>query len=358
MTHGEIFIYPPVKEQAALETEIGVGVIGLAHGHIYSMCHGLAQAGAKIKYVYDPIETHIAEFCKAFPGVQVCASEEDVLQKPDVRLIASAAIPAQRAGIGIRAMEAGKDFFVDKAPMTTLAQVQVVQEMCQKTGKKCFVYYGESVTDPSTVYARDLIARGVIGKVLHVDGVAPHRLSPHTREPWFFQRKYIGGILIDLVCHQIHQFLEFTDTNNAQVDMGRACNYHHPQYPDWDDFGDCALTAENGATGFFRVDWFTPDGLRTWGDGRMLIVGTDGYIELRKNCDVAQVGSGNNVFVVNQAGEFCDNVTGKVAIAYFDKLLHDCLYRTETAGSQQRDFQAIALAIEAQNRALGRGNNL
>ena len=356
MTKEEIFRFEPVAQKKEMP-QIALGVIGLAHGHIYEMCKGLIQAGARLAYVYDPEETHIAEFCRQFPQAQVCASEAELLQKPDISLIASAAVPALRAGIGICAMEAGKDYFVDKAPMTTLEQVQAVRETCRKTGKKCFVFYGESVVDAGTVYARDLIRRGTIGRVLHVDGVAPHRLSPGAREPWFFRREKTGGILIDLVCHQIHQFLEFTNTDSAKVDMGRACNYHHPQYPGWDDFGDCALTAENGATGYFRVDWFTPDGLRTWGDGRMLIVGTDGYIELRKNCDVAQEGSGNNVYVVNQAGEFCDNVKGKVTISYYRDVLWDCIHRTETAGSSERDFQAIALAIEAQNRALNRGNN-
>ena len=41
------------------------------------------------------------------------------------------------------------------------------------------------------------------------------------------------------------------------------------------------------ATGMIRVDWFTPDGLPTWGDGRLIIVGTEGTIELRKYVDLA-----------------------------------------------------------------------
>lgn len=354
MIHADIFVYPPADVPETPLPPVAVGVIGLAHGHIYGMCKGLLQAGAQIKYVYDPESSHIAEFCKTFPGVQVCNSEEAVLEKNDIQLIASAAIPAQRACIGIRAMEAGKDFFVDKAPMTTLTQVDAVRETCQKTGKKYCVYYGESVTDPSAVYARALIRRGIIGNVIHVDGVAPHRLSPAAREPWFFRREDTGGILTDLVCHQIHQFLDFTNTNVASLDMGRVYNYHHPEYPDWDDFGDCAITAENGATGHFRVDWFTPDGRKSWGDGRILIVGTEGYIELRKNGNLTQDGVGQHVYVVTNQGEFCDNVAGKVEITYYRRLLWDCINRTETVTNFQRELQAITLAIEAQNLALAK----
>lgn len=354
MTHQEIFVYPPTAKQEKVTPAVGIGVIGLAHGHIYGMCDGLAKAGAELKYIYDPDEKHIQTFLGMFPNVEVCASEEEVYQKQDIQLIASASIPAHRAEVGIRAMESGKDFFVDKAPMTTLEQVAAVRKTCRETGKKCFVYYGESVCNHSALYARELIRRGVIGKVFHVDGVAPHRLSPAVREPWFFQREHAGGILIDLVCHQIHQFLEFTDSDDAKVDMGRVSNYAHPEYPDWDDFGDCACTAENGATGFFRVDWFTPDGLKSWGDGRMLIVGTEGYIELRKNEDIVHGGIGSFVYVVTKDGEFSERVDGKMPITYYHDLLRDCIHRTETAMDQERAFRAIELAIEAQNRALGK----
>lgn len=352
MGQQEIFVYPSNGALEPVTPTIGFAAVGLAHGHIYSMCDGLIRAGAELKYVYEPEATLLEPFCKQFAGVQVCSSVEEILEKQDIQLIASADIPSYRADLGIRAMKAGKDFFVDKAPMTTLEQVDAVRKVCAETGKKYFVYYSESLCDASAVYARDLIRRGVIGKVLHVDGVAPHRHNPPSRAPWFYTRELTGGILTDIVCHQIHQFLEFTDAGNARVDMGRASNRCHPQYPGWDDFGDCACTADNGATGHFRVDWFTPDGLSSWGDGRMLIVGTEGFIELRKNCNIAQGDGGRHVYVVTQEGEFHDKVENKVTVDFYHRVLRDCLNRTETAVAQERAFQAITLAIQAQNMAL------
>lgn len=187
-----------------------------------------------------------------------------------------------------------------------------------------------------------------MGRVLHVEDMAPHRLNAPSRSDWFFQRENVGDILIDLVCHQFHQFLTFTDTTSATVDMGRVANYAHPEYPDWDDFGDCACTAAKGATGHFRVDWFTPDGLQSWGDSRMWIVGTDGYIELRKNRDITRTTDGCDVYVVTHQGEFCDNVIGKVPITFPRKLLEDCIYRTDSSGNPEQAFQAISLAIQTQ----------
>ena len=353
MTHKELFVFPPMAEPQPVGG-VAFGVIGLAHSHIYSMCDGLIKAGGELRYVYDPEEKHIAGFLERYPWARACGSEAAVLEKTDISLIVSASVPAHRAEVGIRAMETGKDFFVDKAPMTTLEQVAAVRRTCCETGRKCFVYYGESVCDPSALYARELIRRGVIGKVIHVDGVAPHRLSPAEREPWFFQREHTGGILTDLVCHQIHQFLEFTGNDTARVDMGRAANYAHPRYPGWDDFGDFACTGENGAAGFFRVDWFTPDGLGVWGDGRMLIVGTEGYIELRKNVDILNGGVGSFVYAVTREGVYRERVDGKVPVTFFHDLLRDCLNRTDTAISQKRAFRAIELAIEAQQLALNK----
>ena len=53
-------------------------------------------------------------------------------------------------------------------------------------------------------------------------------------------------------------------------------------------------------TGYIRVDWFTPDGLSTWGDGRLTILGTDGFIEIRKNVDIGGRPGGSHLFLVDQ----------------------------------------------------------
>jgi hypothetical protein len=59
------------------------------------------------------------------------------------------------------------------------------------------------------------------------------------------------------------------------------------------------LKGENGASGYFRCDWFTPDGLSTWGDGRLTLLGTEGYIEIRKYVDLTR-GEQDVVYLVNK----------------------------------------------------------
>lgn len=350
MTREELFRNFPPAPKDVLDQPFFFAIIGGAHPHIHEMCRHLLSLGAQLKYIHDLDSIVQNQLCRTYPQA-LAATEAEILDDPTIFLIVSAAIPSRRAEIGIRSMEAGKDYLVDKAPMTTLEQISAVRQTCIQTGRKCFIFYGESVCNEGTLLALDLVRRGVIGNVFHITGSAPHRLNAPSRPAWFFQREFTGGILIDLACHQIHQFLEFADADSAHVDMGRTANHQHPQFPGFDDFGDADCTASNGITGHFHVDWFSPAGLQTWGDSRMFIHGTSGTIELRKNCDLTRHSSGSHVYVVTRDGEFYENVTGKVPITFFSDLLHDCVYRTDTAMNFQRAFAAIELAIRAQQMA-------
>lgn len=334
------------------EGEFCIAAIALDHGHIFGMCNGLTEAGAKLKWVYDPDPKKVEQFISAFPGTKVASSEEEILADPEVKLICGAAVTGKRCELGLRVMAAGKDYFTDKAPLTTLAQLQAAKDMVKKTGKKYMVYYSERIHVESAVFAGQLIEEGAIGRVIQVLGLGPHRLNAPVRPDWFFIKEYYGGILCDIGSHQIEQFLFYTGAKDATVVKSQIANYNHPQYPELDDFGDAMLVADNGATQYFRVDWFTPDGLSTWGDGRTIILGTEGYIELRKYVNVgANDGSSNHVFLVNGQGEKHFEVSGKVGYPYFGQLILDCINRTENAMTQEHAFKAAELSVKAQMQA-------
>ncbi|EPZ52852.1 Gfo/Idh/MocA family protein [Alicyclobacillus acidoterrestris] len=332
--------------------EFVVAAVGLDHGHIYGMCNGLVEAGAVIQWVYDPDPTKVAPFVKQYPEARVATSEAQVLEDPTVHLVASANIPSQRADLGIRVMSHGKDYFVDKAPLTTLEQLQRVKETIARTDRKYNVYYSERLHVESAVFAGELIADGAIGRVVQVLGTGPHRMNAPSRPAWFFDREQYGGILCDIGSHQIEQFLYFTGAKDANVVASKIANYAHKAYPRFEDFGDATLVADNGATNYFRVDWFTPDGLRTWGDGRTFILGTQGYIELRKYIDVGRDEQGDHVYLVNQEGEHHIPVHGRVGYPFFGALILDCLNRTEKAMTQAHALKAAELSVQAQAQAV------
>ena len=131
----------------------------------------------------------------------------------------------------------------------------------------------------------------------------------------------------------------------------QVANYGNKQYPELEDFGDVSLVASNHATNYFRVDWFTPNGLDAWGDGRTFILGTEGYIELRKYIDVARDTEIDHVYVVNQEGERHIAARGTVGYPFFGQLIRDCLDRTEISMTQDHAFKAIEISLLAQRDA-------
>ena len=332
--------------------EFSFAAIALDHGHIYGMCNGLQEAGGNLAWVYDPDPKKIEAFVRAFPSVKVACSEDEILQDASVKLVAGAAVTSERCALGLRVMSHGKDYFTDKAPFTTLEQLDSAKRKVDETGLKYAVYYSERLHVESAIYAGQLIEQGAIGKVIQVMGTGPHRVNVQSRPDWFFDIEKFGGIICDIGSHQVEQFLYYTGAKDARVAHSKIANYNHKQYPTFEDFGDAAFIGDNGATGYLRVDWFTPNGLSTWGDGRTIILGTEGYIELRKYVDIGREKGGGHVYLVNNDGEHYMNVNGKVGYPYFGRLILDCINRTENAMTQAHAFKAAELSLIAQRDAI------
>lgn len=324
----------------------------LEHGHIYGMCNGLNEAGATLKWVYDPDPDKVRAFRDKFSEVAVAESEQQILQDPEVALVAAAAIPCDRGPLGIRVLEHGKHYFTDKTPFTSLDQLDAAKRAVDATGRKYMVYYSERLHVESAVFAGQLVRDGAIGRVVQVLGLGPHRLNAASRPDWFFRKAQYGGILCDIGSHQAEQYLYFAGCADAKVLHSKVANYNAKAYPELEDFGDATLLGDNGATGYFRVDWLTPNGLSTWGDGRTLLMGTQGYIEMRKYVDITRGTGGDQLYLVNGEGEFHMDLRGKVGYPFFGELILDLLNGTEKAMTQAHAFKAAELCLLAQQQAV------
>lgn len=323
----------------------------LEHGHIYGQCNGLLEAGATLKWVYDTDPVKVEQFCAKYPQAKPARSFDEIISDPEVHMVAAAAVPCIRGPIGCRVMAAGKDYFTDKTPFTSIEQLDQAREVVKQTGRKYMVYYSERLHVECAMHAGDLVQGGAIGRVLQVVGLGPHRLSKPTRPAWFFERAKYGGILCDIGSHQFEQFLHYSGATDATVTNAAVANFANPDTPELEDFGEASLVGNNGASNYIRVDWFTPDGLRTWGDGRTIILGTKGYIELRKYVDVGRDAAGDNLILVDGQGEQFINVAGKVGFRFFGEMILDCLNRTEKAMTQEHAFKAAELCLKAQAAA-------
>ncbi len=329
---------------------IKFGVVNINHGHIYGMVEAVTRGGGEMVAVYAKEPDLLNNFHKRYPNCKIAKSEQEILEDTSIQLVLSSGIPDQRAPLGIRVMQHGKDYLTDKPGAITLEEFAQVKKVQKETKRIYMIMYSERLENKATMKASDLIKQGAIGKVIQTVNLAPHRMSINSRPDWFFDKKRYGGILTDIGSHQFDQYLYFTGTTKAEVLLSQTGNVHYPQYPHFEDFGDVMLSG-NGGTGYIRVDWFTPDGLDTWGDGRLTILGTDGYIEVRKNTDIASGNKGgNHLYLVNQK-EMVHMDCNKESLPFGPLFVDDIINRTETAMPQADCFLATELALIAQKKA-------
>lgn len=328
---------------------IRFAVIGLDHNHIYAMTAAVIRGGGELVWVYATDAKQLADFQKRFPGAKLARSEAEILGDKSIQLIAGAPIPDLRAPLGIRAMKAGKDYLGDKPAITTLKQLADVRATIRATGRKFAIMYSERLEVPAAIKAGELIEQGTIGRVIQTINIAPHQVNPASRPDWFWDKARYGGILTDIGSHQAEQFLFFTKSNRAEVVASQTGNLHHPDKPLFEDFGDMTMRG-NGGTGYLRVDWFTPRGLGTWGDGRLFVLGTEGYIELRKYADPAGKPGGNHLFVVDgRSARYMD--CSKVYLPFGPQFVTDIVERSSIAQDQEQALLAAELVLEAQKNA-------
>lgn len=342
--------------KAKIDNDYVIAAIGIDHGHIFGMLEGLIDAGAIIKYIIDTTgiaANNLKLLKEKYPEAQVMKDITAVMKDPEVNLICTSTINSERFDIAQETLKNKKDVFIDKPAITSLENYNVILNLLSKVENKLYIYYGELIHNESALYAQKLIKDGVIGKVIQVIGTGPHREGGKgSRQDWFYTKEQFGGIICDIGSHQVAQFLAFSNSSTATLKYSHVGNYEHSDQPEFEDFGEFNLIGNNGTSGYFRVDWFTPAGLSSWSDGRMIIMGTKGTIELRKYCDVAIENHGeNNVYLVDEKGEYYFDVNKKVGFNYFKNLIEDSLHKDLNILDQKEILEPTYIALIAQEHA-------
>lgn len=349
-----------VEDSVALQAEetpkyhIKFAVCGMSHDHIYGMVGAIQRGGGEMVAAWGGEADKLANFTKRFPSVKMVKTQDEILNDPSIQLVLSSQIANERAPLGVRAMKQGKDYLSDKPGITTLEQLAEVRKTIAETKRIYGIMYSERLEVKAAVYAGVLIQQGAIGKVIQTINIAPHQIFQRGgvagggtgRPDWFWNPEQYGGILCDIGSHQVDQFLYYTGSTEAEVAESQIANIRHPDHPKFQDFGDMVLRGNRGL-GYVRLDWFTPDGLGTWGDGRLFILGTDGYMELRKYTDVAVKKQGNNLFLVDgKEARYID--CNNMPLPFGPQFVGDIVNRTHVAQDQAQCLLAAELVIKAQ----------
>jgi predicted dehydrogenase len=349
------------SEPVAPGYSVRFAVCGISHGHIYGMVEAIRRGGGILVKAWGLEPELLAAFQKRYPDVPIAGTQDEIIHDSSIQLVLSSQIANERAPLGIRCMQVGKDFLSDKPGITTLEQLSEVRKTIAATGRIYAIMYSERLEVKAAVRAGELVHAGAIGNVIQTINIAPHQIVQRPggdagsagkdggRPGWFWNEVQFGGILCDIGSHQVDQFLYYTGSTQADVVASQVANVRHPDHPQFQDFGDMMLRGNNGF-GYVRLDWFTPHGLGTWGDGRLFILGTEGYIEARKYTNVAVSEQGNHLFLVDQKQARyidCNNLT----LPFGSQFVSDIVNRTHTAQDQVQCLLAAELVINAQAMA-------
>ncbi len=357
---GEHIVHEAVQATAEEKPKYSIrfSVCGMSHDHIYGMIGAVQRGGGVLVSVWAGEPDKLATFKKRFPDVKIVATQDEIVNDKSIQLVLSSQIANERAPLGVRMMKSGKDFLSDKPGITTLEQLAAVRKTIAETNRIYAIMYSERLEVKAAVKAGELVQAGAIGRVIQTINIAPHQIvqghgdaggGSGGRPDWFWVPEQYGGILCDIGSHQVDQFLFYTGSTEAEIVESQIANVAHPGHPRFQDFGDMVLRGNRGL-GYVRLDWFTPDGLGTWGDGRLFILGTEGYIEVRKYTNVAVSKQGNNLFIVDQKQSRyidCNNMT----LPFGSQFVGDIVNRTHTAQDQTQCLLAAELVIKAQMNA-------
>lgn len=347
----------PAQTAEQPKHHIQFAVCGMSHDHIHGMIGAVQRGGGELVSAWGSEEDKLAEFARRYPTAKMVKTQDEILADPSVQLVLTSQVPVERAGIAVRAMQHGKDVLSDKPGMTTLDQLAEIRKTIAETRRIYAIMYSELLEVKAAVYAGVLVRQGAIGKVIQTINIAPHQIVQHggdaggamPRPSWFWDPDKYGGILCDIGSHQVDQFLYYTGSRQADVVESQVANIRHPDYPRFQDFGDMVLRGDRGF-GYVRLDWFTPDGVGTWGDGRLFILGTDGYIEVRKYTNITVSHQGNNLFLVDgKQARYID--CNNMPLPFGPQFVADIVNRTHEAQDLQECLLAAELVLKAQRNA-------
>src|SRR5262245_54297952 len=197
---------PPLAPQH----HIRFGVCGMSHDHIHGMIGAIQRGGGELVSYWGAEPDKLAVFAKRYPNVKQARSQDEVLNDSSLQLVMSSHVANERAGIGVRAMKAGKDFLADKPGITTLKDLALVRKTIAETKRIYGILYSERLEVRAAVHAGELIKQGAIGKVIQTINLAPHQIVQRgggdngggsTRPGWFWENAQYGGILCDIGSH-------------------------------------------------------------------------------------------------------------------------------------------------------------
>lgn len=259
-------------------------IIGCQHGHIRVFIQTMLEMGYRCVGLYEePGESlRLAENLSIKYDIPLLKRMEEALA-PEVELVGCAAVNSRKIGIVEACERTGKHIMLDKPAVTNRDGL----ERLRKAIERGRIEIGMMLTQrfsPAVFTLKRCMEEGTLGKPVSIAMRKPHRLGAAERPDWFFDRALSGGIIQDLLVHDLDLLRWLTDTEISDA-QGYVSKSMLPEHASFYDAAQLSVTMEDGLVAQLYADWHTPDGSWTWGDCRIFVTGTEGSAELRLQGD-------------------------------------------------------------------------
>lgn len=249
---------------------INVGIVGYGGAFNMGRAHGQAceETGMKVVAVCDLDASREAVAQEDFPGVAFYTDYKKLVEDPSIGLVINILPHNLHANVCIDAMNAGKHVVVEKPMCMNVAEADAMVDAANKNGVMLSVFHNRR-WDGDFQTIRDLIQRGIIGDVFHIEACMGGMHHPGT---WWRSYKDIsGGAMFDWGAHIVDWILQFV----PQAVKGVDGYYHKLRWHDVsnEDHTELVMRFEGGATAQVEISYIAAASKPRW-----RILGTKGAI--------------------------------------------------------------------------------
>lgn len=321
-------------------------IIGCEHEHISIFIEEMLELGHECAGIYEAENKALLESVAEKYNLPI-AEDKEMLLSNNVDMVGSSAINNQKIDIIELCEERGKHIMVDKPAVTNREDYKRLQAVIDRGQIEVGMLLTERYR-PAFSTLKRYIDEQRLGKIINIGIRKPHKLKPSTRPAWHFSKEQGGGIVIDLFVHDFDLLRWLTGDEIRGFD-GMVTKNMLPEYPTFYDAAAVQVLLKDNTIAQLYADWHTPEASKTYGDGRIFVVGTEGYAELRLSGDPLITDETLMLFVTHEKEyERVELDTLQATIS------EDFLQRIEgkQAGITHQDILAASIAtIEADENA-------
>ncbi|WP_165367409.1 Gfo/Idh/MocA family protein, partial [Phytoactinopolyspora endophytica] len=258
---------------------IRIGIAGVQHPHIDAMLDDAARrTDTQLIGIAERDHRLRADYAGRY-RLREFDDHTQLLDAGGLDAILVGDVFGARGHIITDALSYGVHVLTDKPMCTTHADLDAIHH-AWRGGDHLLAIAFEKRFLPATLAFSDALEAGELGEIAMVTSSGPHKLTLNERPAWMFHAATYGGILNDLVVHDIDLLLHFTGATSGTV-RGYVGNRGHPSVPEFEDHGLAAIQIDDGGPlASLDAHWLSPEAAPYFGDITMRVTGLHGTADM------------------------------------------------------------------------------